>query len=239
MRGKVTFVDSFSGDGLISGDDLERYSFLASAARDRLRVGDMVDFVAADGVATDIIVMAGSPSRIDLGPMPRAPRYAHSGGIDWSHLLWSPEGRIRRSHFWAAWGLIFAANLLLGWIPVIGTLVGLALFWPSIAIQTKRLHDMGRTGWLQLLPIGAWIVAIVVMIASFGVTAATNPDIFDNEDFASMMSIFGPTMIAVALVLLASLGFLIWIGATEGQAGRNRFGPSPKYSTDDTADTFN
>ncbi len=236
MRGEVINVDGISGDGLISADDGQRYSFVASASRTAVRVGDKVDFVPADGVATDIMRLSADP--IPLGYSSGPARYSPSGGIDWSALFWSAEGRIRRSHFWAAWGIIFVANLLLGWIPLIGFLVNLVLIWPSIAIQTKRLHDMGRTGWLQLIPIGAWIVAIIVIIASVGMTAFSNPEGFENGDPAAVFGVMGPMFIAIALVFLGSIGFLIWIGATEGRPGRNQYGDNPKNPVRDTAETF-
>lgn len=236
MRGEVINVDGISGDGLISGDDGLRYAFVAAASRGAVRVGDKVDFVPNDGVATDIMRLGGDPGRTEFGAMPA--RSAASGGIDWSALFWSAEGRIRRSHFWAAWGIIFAANLLLGWIPLVGFLVGVALIWPNIAIQTKRLHDMGKTGWIQLVPVVAWIVAIIIGVSAMGLTAISNPDGFENGDPAAMFAAMGPMFIAFALVMLGSLGYLIWIGATEGQPGRNKYGPNPKNPVNDTADTF-
>lgn len=236
MRGEVINVDGISGDGLISGDDGLRYAFVASASRAAVGVGDKVDFVPNDGVATDILRLGGDP-RGAAGAAVQT-RSSSSGGIDWSALFWSAEGRIRRSHFWAAWGIIFAANLLLGWIPLVGFLVSLALIWPSIAIQTKRLHDMGKTGWIQLAPMGAWIVAIIVGVSAMGLTAVSNPQGFENGDPAAMFAAMGPMFIAFAVVMLGSLGYLIWIGATEGQPGRNQYGANPKNPVGDTAETF-
>jgi uncharacterized membrane protein YhaH (DUF805 family) len=236
MRGEVISVDGISGDGLISGDDGQRYSFLASASRSAVRAGDKVDFVPGDGVATDIMRLGGDPAYSGLGSMP--PRSSASSGIDWGRLFWSAEGRIRRSHFWAAWGIIFAVNLLLGWIPLIGFLIGLVLIWPSIAIQTKRLHDMGKTGWLQLAPIGVWIVAIIIGASAMGFAAIGNPGGIEDGDPAAVFAMMGPMVLAVIVAMLAGLGYLIWSGAAEGQPGRNQYGTNPKNPVDDTADTF-
>ena len=236
MRGEVINVDGISGDGLISGDDGQRYAFVASASRTAVRVGDKVDFVPGDGVATDILRLSGEPGH--GGFSTAQVRSSSSGSIDWSALFWSADGRIRRSHFWAAWGIIFAANMLLGWIPLIGFLVSLVLIWPNIAIQTKRLHDMGKTGWIQLAPIGAWIVAIIISVSALGITAVSNPQGFEDGDPAAMFAAMGPMFIAFAVVMLGSLGYLIWIGATEGQPGRNQYGSNPKNPVSDTAETF-
>ena len=49
-------------------------------------------------------------------------------------------------------------------IDILGLVVSLALFVPSIALGARRLHDTGKSGWWQLLcliPIVGWIVIIV------------------------------------------------------------------------------
>ena len=53
-----------------------------------------------------------------------------------------------------------------------------------------------------------------------------------------MFAAMGPMFIAFAVVMLGSLGYLIWIGATEGQPGRNQYGSNPKNPVSDTAETF-
>ena len=52
-------------------------------------------------------------------------------------------------------------------MPSISSLLGLALFVPSLAVGARRLHDTGKSGWLQLLhliPILGTIVLIVFWI---------------------------------------------------------------------------
>jgi len=49
----------------------------------------------------------------------------------------------------------------------ISSLLGLVLFVPSIAVGARRLHDTGKSGWLQLLhliPILGTIVLIVFWV---------------------------------------------------------------------------
>ena len=49
-------------------------------------------------------------------------------------------------------------------IDILGLIVSLALFVPSIALGARRLHDIGKSGWWQLLwliPVIGWIVIIV------------------------------------------------------------------------------
>jgi len=81
-------------------------------------------------------------------------------------------GRARRSEFWffALFRVIVAIiasvidAILPGEATIVGYLVGLALLVPSLAVGARRLHDTGRSGWLQLIgliPVVGWIVLIV------------------------------------------------------------------------------
>jgi uncharacterized membrane protein YhaH (DUF805 family) len=75
------------------------------------------------------------------------------------------NGRASRPEFW--WFVLFcfivnviAGAVFRGWIS---SLISLALFVPSIAVGTRRLHDINKSGWLQLLaiiPIIGWAILI-------------------------------------------------------------------------------
>ena len=74
-------------------------------------------------------------------------------------------GRAGRSEFW--WFALFTvlvslvASFLLGrWF---GQLANLVLLLPSIAVGTRRLHDIGKSGWFQLIwlvPLVGWLLLI-------------------------------------------------------------------------------
>jgi uncharacterized membrane protein YhaH (DUF805 family) len=79
------------------------------------------------------------------------------------------DGRASRSEYWYSFlfralvGLIFIIPIL-GW--VIGILFALACIIPGIAINARRLHDTGLSGWLQLIvlvPVLGGIALIVLM----------------------------------------------------------------------------
>ena len=76
-------------------------------------------------------------------------------------------GRARRSEFWFWWLFTFIVGLILGWIPVIGWIISIALIIPNLAVGARRLHDTGKSGWwqlLQLLPIVGIIILIVFWV---------------------------------------------------------------------------
>jgi len=75
------------------------------------------------------------------------------------------EGRATRSEFW--WWILFvvlasAATGLLG--NMISGLFSLAVLLPGIAVTARRLQDIDRSGWWQLIGVIrliGWIVMIV------------------------------------------------------------------------------
>jgi uncharacterized membrane protein YhaH (DUF805 family) len=81
-------------------------------------------------------------------------------------LLFSFDGRVGRSTYWASLGGYFVVlevmvqgGLLVfphtaAGIDRLSTLfgfVGLVCLWPMLAIQTKRWHDRAKSGWWFLL----------------------------------------------------------------------------------------
>lgn len=151
-------------------------------------------------------------------------------GFDWKQLFFSFEGRTRRSHFWIGWLVCLGLGVVSGWIPVLGLLLSIALIWPNLAITVKRLHDMGHTGWLAAIPYVIGIVGSIVAVMMMGASAFMNASALENEDPAAILALIGPAMGLVGVMLLIGLGFLLWIGLTDGQRGDNRFGPDPKAS---------
>ena len=65
------------------------------------------------------------------------------------------SGRASRPEYW--WWVLF--TFLLGLIP----LAGLVTLIPTLAVTSRRLHDIGKTGWWQLL---FWIISIIAWSAS-------------------------------------------------------------------------
>jgi len=83
-------------------------------------------------------------------------------------------GRARRQEYWMfiLFNLIivFAISFVEGLVfdtTIIGSLYSLAVFIPSLAVGTRRLHDMGRTGWwllIGIIPIIGFLVLVYFMV---------------------------------------------------------------------------
>lgn len=236
MRGQVISVDGVSGDGLISGDDGNRYTFTASAARTSLRAGDKVDFLGLDGVASDVMHLSGAPAS---GGGDYHPAERSGPGYDFAFAMFSFQRRLRRSHFWISWAILFFGGFIVGLIPFVGLFAWLASIWANLAIQVKRLHDFGQTGWWVVGPIVANIVGTVMFFTTVGLSGIMNAERIEQDDPAAFLALMGPMFGILAVLTVINLGFLIWIGSVDSQRGSNKYGRSPKYRSDDAANTFN
>lgn len=92
--------------------------------------------------------------------------------IDWGHLLFSFDGRINRARFWLGVAVVYVAVWLLAILAVAMSssfmwmvlgIVSIATIWPMLAIQIKRWHDRGKSGWWVLIgfiPLigGIWVL---------------------------------------------------------------------------------
>ena len=164
-------------------------------------------------------------------------------------------GRATRAEYWWWVLFIFIGVIVLG---VIDSLIGLLGVWengpletlfslatllPGLAVTTRRLHDIGKTGWWQLgwyvIPFIAWlatgIMFIVALVITFGATNASGEWSFDDDDIqwesAGEAFAFLPAAIMLIAALAITLAVIIWAiiwMARRGEAGENRFGPDQR-----------
>jgi len=111
------------------------------------------------------------------------------------------SGRASRSEYW--WFFLF--NILIGVVASIAnqflfgtpqfpisTLVTLGLMLPGLAVGARRLHDINKSGWWQLLLIaGLFIIPIIYLLylhsrpASYlGVCGSCNEEYNSDEDIS-------------------------------------------------------
>ena len=76
----------------------------------------------------------------------------------------SVQGRASRSEYW--WFMLFSsvATAALENIPVVGILASLAFIAPTICVTSRRLHDIGWSGWWQLLPLVLFLASIASVL---------------------------------------------------------------------------
>ena len=77
------------------------------------------------------------------------------------------EGRTGRKTFWLFLLPYIAVSIILNLIPGVGKILAavwwLAMLCPVLGITARRLHDLGKSGWLQLLAFIPVIGGLIVL----------------------------------------------------------------------------
>jgi uncharacterized membrane protein YhaH (DUF805 family) len=159
-------------------------------------------------------------------------------------VLFSAKGRIGPKTYWISYGPILVISIASSFVvrgdpsnralSSLSLLVSLILLYPMICIFSKRLHDMGRSGWLQLLLYGASLaMGIFVASRSFGPTmsaamsAQGDPAAAQAAVQASMADLMAndPVLKYSPYIGMAiSLAWALWLGLTPGNSGENKYG---------------
>ena len=159
-------------------------------------------------------------------------------------------GRARRSEFW--WWTLFTSVLGFGVSFIIEEIPedNLALMLPftlgilafflylciaSFAVSTRRLHDIGRSGWwygATLIFGVVWAIWVVVKI--FSIVNGMDVDHIDVESDVFVLTVL-KEMIDVILAYILYLGYsivlLVWY-CKDSQPGANKYGENPKGITE-------
>lgn len=149
--------------------------------------------------------------------------------MDWKSLFFSAEGRIGRQSFWIGWLVLLGVNVVLGWIPFIGQLLSLVTIYCFVCIYSKRLHDMGKSGWLQAIPLVICFVLPIIGMFAFG-GAALVAGLSGASEAAATTAVLGSLggfFVLLFIAMIVGIGFLLWVGISDGETGDNRFGPPP------------
>ena len=121
------------------------------------------------------------------------------------------SGRSSIREYWWATLFVFVTNTIALFIPVLGTLWGLATILPSIAVSLRRLHDSNRSGWWYL------VCAVAEFIGTFLMIIGGISSIFSfSYSYAGMAASTGLGAMSALLTIgglinLAAFGFQIWL----------------------------
>jgi uncharacterized membrane protein YhaH (DUF805 family) len=94
------------------------------------------------------------------------------------------SGRATRPEFW--WFFLFQILVsivasVLG--DMVSSLVSLALLLPALAVGARRLHDIGKSGWWQLISLT--VIGILLLIYWFVQPSAEGSNQYDKEPAAA------------------------------------------------------
>jgi uncharacterized membrane protein YhaH (DUF805 family) len=94
-------------------------------------------------------------------------------------------------------------------VPHAGWLAFTVLTYGWICLYAKRLHDIGRSGWLTMAPILATLLALSVAAAFWLRTLG------DKPEEASLLWI---SLGALAAASALDLAFVVWVGLSPGES---------------------
>ncbi|MGN6516646.1 MAG: DUF805 domain-containing protein [Rhizomicrobium sp.] len=137
-------------------------------------------------------------------------------------------GRSGRQEYWISVGLLIVAAFVLSALRMEAASAAITIMW--VITWLRRLHDIGKPGWIALIPVALMFIAIMIGLALGGQpflnaivaleSMNTNAAIPDRVAYL----IIGVGLVAV----ICQFGFTIWLGVRKGDPGQNRFGPPPE-----------
>ena len=97
------------------------------------------------------------------------------------------EGRAKQSEFWYFFLFQIGCGFITGFInPILANVAGLIIIIPALAVGCRRLHDINKSGWWQLISITIiGIIPLVIWWASEG-TTQRNSSSTDNSSTSNV-----------------------------------------------------
>ncbi|GAM96537.1 hypothetical protein U91I_00156 [alpha proteobacterium U9-1i] len=156
-------------------------------------------------------------------------------------LLFSFHGRINRAQYWLGSTLAGIGGMVLfqcasglaargaGTADMLGSAAAFSLLivasvivstWWTLALQVKRFHDRGQSGWFATAPV---LPLLGIASVLFGAIGDVSPTAALN---AALTAAPEATPYFIALVAIY-FGFFINLGCIDGVRGPNRYGAAP------------
>src|SRR6187402_265489 len=137
------------------------------------------------------------------------------------------NGRARRSEYW----YFVLMNMIISTVTMlidkvldvkfgVNLLYNIAVFIPTLSVSVRRLHDIGKSGWVLLI---SYIVVIICGLGLvFVVVMAQQRNSFDNW-----------FTIPIVIIMLAICIWMLVLFCTDSDEGTNQYGPNPEYGSDE------
>ena len=113
------------------------------------------------------------------------------------------SGRANRAEFW--W--VYLALTIIGFVPLVGIFIQLVTFIGLISLTSRRLQDVGFSGWYQLVP-----YSILSLIIGLSLNEISSTPFF------------------AVISLIVSITFIVFL-AKPSIDEDNQWGKKPEHST--------
>ena len=130
------------------------------------------------------------------------------------------KGRAGRQEWWLGtiWNGVVGA-VIAALSPTIGVLLSAPWIIASLALNSRRLHDLRKSAWLQLLPIALGL-AVGAVFAIVGLDTLSQA----ISDRATMPFWDAVLLVLFGVALVGYLAFYGWLGIARGDVGPNYYG---------------
>lgn len=186
MKGIILSFDNTTNNGVVSGEDGNRYQFSRVDWKETIppSKGDNIDFaVSGEGRAIEIYQnpYATNTNSAHIAQHLNNSSTAINAEANYSIIDWFKKclrnyancsGRARRKEYWyfvLVQTVLLITAAFLDYIifsepSVFYIIISFALMLPNIAVGCRRLHDIGRSGWWLLIPIIPLIGSILLIV---------------------------------------------------------------------------
>ena len=113
------------------------------------------------------------------------------------------SGRASRAEFW--W--VYLALTIIGFVPLVGIFIQLVTFIGLISLTSRRLQDVGFSGWYQLIPYSILSLSIGLSLAEIS-----------------------STPFAIFISVIVSITFIVFLAKPSIEED-NQWGNKPEHST--------
>ena len=113
------------------------------------------------------------------------------------------SGRASRAEFW--W--VYLALTIIGFVPLVGIFIQLVTFIGLISLTSRRLQDVGFSGWYQLIP-----YSILSLFIGLSLTEISS------------------TPFAIFISVIVSITFIVFLAKPSIEED-NQWGNKPEHST--------
>ncbi len=138
------------------------------------------------------------------------------------------DGRSRRSEFWWTVLAVFICNIVLAFIPYVGTILSVCLMVAMIPLMIRRCHDAGSECRTLIYVAVACSAATTILGMIQGILADKALKHLDMSA-ANLHDTLRIPLILLGLVSLVVGIYLLIKFVQDSQPGTNQWGPSPKY----------